>query len=169
MDINQKKAQFSIAYAHAVSTASGYKIFRCDVDDESVDITIGQTGGGGTIRSPRLDVQLKCTEQDVLKADGIHFELKRKNYDDLRDPNVMIPRILVIMLVPNDPIPWLTHEPEVKISLHRYAWWRSLVGVDEKKGVDSPTVTLPRAKFFNHETLKEIMDAVGRREDLWTL
>ncbi len=78
MDLNQQKAQFSLAYVHAISAAAGAKLFRCDVDDESVDITVGLTGGAGTVRSPRLDIQLKCTEQDFLRSDGVHFPLNEE-------------------------------------------------------------------------------------------
>ena len=66
MHTTTQKEQFSIAYFHAIASVCGLKIFRCDVDDESIDLTVGKTGGDGTIRSPRLDLQLKCTELDVL-------------------------------------------------------------------------------------------------------
>ena len=104
MDINQQKEQFSLAYLHVVATAAGFKLSDPRVDDESVDVMVGQSGGAGTVRSPRLEVQLKCTERDVLREDGVHFQLKRKNYDDLRDPDVMVPRILVVMLVSERPL-----------------------------------------------------------------
>jgi len=166
MDLNQQKAQFSIAYAHAVATVAGLKVFRCDVDDESVDITLGQSGGGGTIRSPRLDIQLKCTERNVLRDDGIHFPLKRKNYDDLRDPQLMVPRILVVLLVPAKLAAWLSEIPERQLCMHRSAWWMSLNGADERPDVDTPTVVLPRANVFNVDSLKEIMQSLGDRGQL---
>jgi len=166
MDLNQQKAQFSVAYAHAVATVAGFKLGRWDVDDESVDLTIGQSGGDGTVRSPRLDIQLKCTELNVLRRDGIHFPLKRKNYDDLRDPAPMVPKILVVLIVPGHVAGWVSHQPEQRICMHRYAWWGSLAGEEEKPGVETPTVVLPRANIFNPDTLTEIMQKVGRKEPL---
>ena len=35
MDLNQQKARFSVAYAHAVATVAGFKLGRWDVDDGS--------------------------------------------------------------------------------------------------------------------------------------
>jgi hypothetical protein len=166
MDLSQQKAQFSIAYTHAVATIAGYKLYGQSVDDESVDVGVAQTGGDGTVRSPRLELQLKCTERDILKDDGIHFPLKRKNYDDLRDRNVMIPKILVVMLVPDDLSMWLTEVPERQICLHRYAWWMNLAGADERSGVETPTVILPRTQLFNPSALKAMMEKIGRRESL---
>ena len=161
MDINQQKAQFSLAYAHAIATVAGFKLYSYTVDDESVDVGLAQTGGNGTVRSPRLEVQLKCTEQELLKQDGVHFPLKRKNYDDLRDTNLMVPKILVVMLVPQDLSQWLTEVPERQVCLHRHAWWMSLRGADERVGVDKLTVVLPRAQTFKPEALKAIMQQVA--------
>jgi hypothetical protein len=166
MDINQQKEQFSLAYLHVVATAAGFKLSDPRVDDESVDVMVGQSGGEGTMRSPRLEVQLKCTERDVLREDGVHFQLKRKNYDDLRDPDVMVPRILVVMLVPEDTSEWLNDVPEEEMCLRRYAWWMPLVGEGERLGVESPTVILPRQNLFNPDTLSVIMGKVGNKEPL---
>lgn len=122
--------------------------------------------GEGTVRSPRLEVQLKCTERDVLREDGVHFQLKRKNYDDLRDPDVMVPRILVVMLVPEDPSEWLNDVPEEEMCLRRCAWWMPLVGEDERLGVESPMVILPRQNLFNPDsnTTREIAEVRGQRK-----
>jgi hypothetical protein len=161
MDLNQQKEQFSIAYVHAVAAVAGLKVSRPEVDDESVDVTVGQSGGAGTIRSPRLDVQLKCTERDVLRDDGVHFPLKRKNYDDLRNSNVMVPRILVVLLVPDDVGRWLTHVPEQSLCLHRCAWWISLARADERPDVDAPTVIVPRKNTFSVDSLRAIMHTIS--------
>ena len=161
MDISQQKAQFSLAYAHAIATGAGFKLYDPRVDDESVDVGLAQTGGNGTVRSPRLEVQLKCTEQQLLKEEGVHFPLKRKNYDDLRDANLMVPKILVVMLVPPDLAQWLTQVPEQQICLHRHAWWMSLRGAEERAGVETPTVILPRAQLFNPAALTTIMQRLA--------
>lgn len=56
-----------------------------EVDDDSVDWTVKARLYG----HPSLDVQLKVTAQDVLEEDGVHFELKLKNHDELRDTNLL--------------------------------------------------------------------------------
>jgi len=166
MDISQSKSQFSLAYAHCVATVAGFKLGRWDVDDESVDLTIGQSGGGGTVRLPRLDIQLKCTEQDILKADGIHFPLKRKNYDDLRVTEPMVPKILVVLMVPEKLDEWLSEIAEQQVCMHRFAWWMSLARAEERVGVERPMVVLPRPQLFNPVSLKAIMQKVSKRQDL---
>ena len=136
------------------------------MDDESVDITVGLTGGDGTVRSPRLDIQLKCTEQDFLRVDGIHFPLKRKNYDDLRDANVLVPKVLVVLMVPEDLAAWVTATPEERLCLHRFAWWMNLAGAEERTDVATPTVVLPRGQLFHVDALCDLLNKVGRKERL---
>ena len=51
----------------AVTAAAGYNVYKPEVDDDSVDLGIAARGGKGTFRSPKLELQLKCTSIDVLK------------------------------------------------------------------------------------------------------
>lgn len=37
MDICQQKAQFSLAYVHAVATVAGFTLYDTHVDDDSVE------------------------------------------------------------------------------------------------------------------------------------
>jgi len=89
MDINAKKEQFSQAYVQAVAAVAGYSWAKPCPDDDSIDLTLAAKGGGGTIRSPKLDVQVKCHAAEVLAEPSFSYALKIKNYDDLRDANVL--------------------------------------------------------------------------------
>lgn len=151
-----------MALAHAVATAAGFKISHCDVDDESVDITLCATGASGTYRNPRLDIQLKCTVSDFMHADGMHYPLKKKNYDDLRATNLIVPKILVVLRVPSDSsIDWLECNSGTDYKLFKYAWWVSLRGDADKPGIEKPTVILPIAQEFNVDNLVAIMERIS--------
>jgi hypothetical protein len=164
VDLSQRKAQFSLAYLHAVATAADLKLAQWYVDDESVDATIGRSGGAGTLQSPRLDVQLKCSAQSLLRADGVYLPLKRKNFDDLRQRTPHVPRILVVLLVPEKIEEWVTVVAEERMCLHRHAWWKNLMNEEERPDVDTPTVVLPRGQLFDAAALVAILDRVGRGE-----
>ena len=165
MDTSQQKAQFSLAYVHAVATVAGFALYDIRVDDESVDCGIAKRGGGGTVKSPRLELQLKCSQRDVMQDDGLHFPLKRKNYDDLRELNLHVPKILVVLTVPAQVVDWIAHS-EDEMCLRHCAWWMSLAGAAERAGVEKPTVIVPVAQRFNSEALNSIMGRVGRKEIL---
>ena len=166
MHLSAQKEQFSVAYTHAVATVSGVAITSMTVDDDSVDIGLARKGVGLRFRSPRLDVQLKCTSQDVLSEGQVSIELKRKNYEELRSSDFMVPRILVVMLVPKQVSEWLTHL-ELESSIRNGAWWTSLQGAHalpaEQK---SKVVKIPRSQVFNSDTLAVLMDKAARGEFL---
>lgn len=97
---NEQKQQFSFAYLRAIASAAGYGVSRPEIDDDSVDLTFAARGVGGAIRSPRLDAQVKCTAKPLRNDVDPSLSLPCKNYNDLRDPNLQAPRILIVMYVP---------------------------------------------------------------------
>src|SRR5581483_7510794 len=71
MDLSQKKQEFSNAYVKAVAAVCGYATHQPSVDDDSVDLGIAARGGGGTVRSPKLDLQLKCTARHLVGKETV--------------------------------------------------------------------------------------------------
>ncbi len=69
MYITERKQQFSIAYVRAIVSVAGFVVYEYAVDDDSIDIGIAAKGLMGTVRSPKLDIQLKCTSRSILGAD----------------------------------------------------------------------------------------------------
>jgi hypothetical protein len=161
MDINMQKEQFSRAYVQAVAACTGFAWSTPSVDDDSVDMSLHQTGGGGTIRSPQVDLQLKCTASGTPEEQTFSFSLKLKNYDDLRSTNLLVPRILVVVLVPDSLTDWLGHS-EAEIALRRCGYWVSLRGLPPSENDTSQTVEIPRAQQFTVESLQAIMQRIGQ-------
>lgn len=95
----------------------------------SVDVVIGASGSvrdNVVIRSPRVELQLKATTQDDLNNGHLAFPLPIKNYDDLRG-DTLVPRLLVVLQLPEDSNRWLEQTEEQMIS-RRCAFWLSLRG-----------------------------------------
>ncbi|MEM1394803.1 MAG: DUF4365 domain-containing protein [Cyanobacteria bacterium P01_H01_bin.150] len=68
------------------------------------------------IRAPRLELQLKSTSRDVLTDKLLRYPIKLKNYDDLRMVDFAIPRILVVVLLPDNLGDWVRQsEQEVRL------------------------------------------------------
>ena len=161
MDLNMQKEQFSRAYVQAVAACCGFAWSEPSVDDDSVDMSLHQTGGGGTIRSPRLELQLKCKAASTPTNDPFSYSLKVKNYDDLRDSNVLVPRILVVVLVPDELEEWLSHS-EAELAVRRCGYWVSLRGLPPSDNQSSQTVRIPRAQQFTVDELRGMMDRIGQ-------
>lgn len=163
MDLNAQKEQFSRAYVQAVAAVAGYAWYVPSVDDDSVDMGIAERGGRGTVRSPRLELQLKCHAATTPDGEQLSFPLKMKNYDDLREVDVQVPRILIIVLVPDSPVEWLTSSEEEMV-LRRCGYWVSLRGRGSvASAAQDPRVTVhvPRSQQLNPDGLGAIMRRIG--------
>lgn len=96
-----QKAALSVVYAKAVAARAGYVTSVPDLDRDGVDLRIE---AGGAMR-PALDLQLKATARLGVPAFGsLTFALKRRNYDLLR-VDTQTPRILVVLVLPDNPEP----------------------------------------------------------------
>jgi len=163
MDPNQQKEQFSDAFIHAAAAAAGFATSKPSVDDDSIDWMIHQTGGKGSIRSPRLELQLKCTGAPDIEAAHLRFDLNVKNYRELIPEDLMVPRILVLVVVPQDAESWL-HMTEESLILRNCAYWISLRGLPPKENENTVVVRLPRVQRFDADALSSMMNRIGAGE-----
>ncbi len=165
MDINHRKEEFSYAYAHAVASVAGYSLSLAPklVDHDGIDVLFSARGGKGTVRSPRLEAQVKCTSQDVIKEDRIAYPLEIKNYNDLIGSDYHTARILIVLIVPKDVNQWLAHSEE-QLAMKRCAYWTSLKNWPETTNDESVTVSIPRQNHFTPDALLSLMEIVGNGE-----
>ena len=131
-----------------------------EVDDDSIDLIFLRRGGGGAVRSPRVEAQVKCTDAATLSANHLAYPLKLKNYDELRPVNVLVPRILIVVLVPSVLNDWLNHT-EQELALRHCGYWLSLRGQPPTANTTNVTVHLPRANQFTVAGLQGIMQRIG--------
>ncbi len=161
MELNQCKEQFSRAVAHAIATVAGLTTYRPDPDIESVDVGFGGVSELHPCR-PRLEAQLKCTAQIKVTRTHIHYRLRKKNYDELRE-SFMVRRVLIVMRVPEDFRQWLEVSDEQTLIRH-CCYWRSLEGlpITNEKSV---TVKIPRKQQFTPAALQAIMKTIAEDFD----
>jgi hypothetical protein len=161
MHISMRQEQFSKAWVRAVAAVAGYNITSCEVDDDSIDIGFtGNRKDGVHVRAPKLELQLKCQGTDDGQGPHLSYALSMKNYDDLRDPEVHVPRILVVCCVPENVSEWL-HEDAETTAMRRCAYWLSLRNFAAVPNETTRTVRLPRSQLFNTTALREMMDRIG--------
>jgi hypothetical protein len=160
MDFNAQKEAFSRAYVKAVAAVAGFATYTPSVDDDSVDLGLAARGGGGTTRAPRLELQLKCTAGLVPVNATFGFELRRKNYDELRPTDVLVPRLLVVVIVPQDVADWVT-QTEERLALQRCGYYLSLRGLAATENEASVTLQIPRRQVFSAEALRQMMEQIG--------
>ena len=160
MSDNQRKAELSFAYLSALCAVAGYACQRGpSPDEDSVDATVRTRGS----RRPVFDVQLKATSSPVWHTDGLHFRLRRKNYNDLREHRTLN-AILVVFELPADPQEWLDCNTE-RLLVRKCAWWEWLLGYPDIQG-DSKTVVIPKSQRFDLETMTRLMEKIRLGEPL---
>lgn len=161
MDLSQRKEQFSEAYLRAVAAVAGFALAKPIPDDDSVDYTISARGSAGLARRPKLDVQLKATAQrGVLQEDDLRFTLTIKNYDDLRPVDLVAPRVLIVVVLPEELDDWVS-QTEQALCLRRCAYWRSLRGEPPTENSTGVTVSIPRTQVFSPGALQEMMTRIN--------
>jgi len=156
MDPNKQKEEFNYAYVCALAAHAGLNRGHFSVDDDSIDVTFQAKGsfGPGRLRSPLIQIQLKCTSQDLVSDEAIKFKLSRKNYDDLRSNDYVVPRYLVVLIVPEDKGAWLQYNDD-HIALYNSCYWLSLKNFDPTDNDTSVTVDVPLAQRLTSAALWE--------------
>lgn len=157
MTLNNQKEQFSSAYARAVASVVGLNVSKCEVDDDSIDITLERSGG----LAERIDIQLKCTAEALPAVGDLKFSLKLKNYLDLSRPTIM-PRILVVLYVPEECERRMEISPERSI-LQYAAWWMNLEKAPTTENETSVTLTIPRTNLFTPAILIDLLDQTRKK------
>jgi hypothetical protein len=88
-----------------------------------------------------------------------------KTYDDLRDPGVGCPRILVLLVMPEDEAAW-TEQGEDHLLIRKCAYWTSLKGMPATANTSTVRVPIPRVNAYSVDALNRLMEKVRRREEL---
>lgn len=161
MDLNLQKEEFSKAFVRAIASVAGVGCSFPEIDDDSIDVEFTMKKEFEVYRSPHLEAQLKCTAQDLVREDSIHFPLKKKNYDDLSAKKVAVPRILICILVPSDnPQTWI-EQSEENLSLMKCGYWLNLKGMEGNDNSQSVTVKIPLSQTFTVQSFGEMFKCIG--------
>jgi len=159
VDINQQKEQFSSNFVRVVAAVAGYALYKPEVDEDSIDWGIAAKGGIGSIDSPRLELQLKSTSRDVMDNHQVRYPLSLKKYNELR-LNSHVPRILVLVLLPENLSDWVV-QSEAELSIRHCTYWVSLRGMPETQNATTVTIELPRSNQFTVEALSTMIQRIG--------
>lgn len=164
---NHRQEVMSRAYVQAIAGRCGLTCSLRDFD-YGIDLTlhdISRRGSRHLESGFKLDIQAKSTTARNLTAENVVYDLDVKNYDDLREPEVGCPRLLVLLVLPEDEAVW-TDQTEDHLLLRHAAYWLSLRGWEPTSNQKSVRVLLPRANLFSVQALETLMGKVRRREPL---
>ena len=164
----QIESELSLAYIHAVAAKVGFAVDIPHIDMDSIDVVISAKGkltADSLKQSPRIEVQLKATINAMVNsANGIPFSLPIKNYDDLRADTVL-PRLLVLLVLPPAESEWLVHHPD-KLILQRCAYFLNLKGMPASTNQSNQVVYISANNILTPDVLVQLMVKASKMEDL---
>jgi len=171
MPENEIKSELGLAYVHAVASRLGCACQKSErqTDNMGVDLTLRFKGDFGQpigYRSPVLDIQVKSTAVPLAndsQGRGIVFDgISQSVYDDFRDENRVVPAILVLFALPENPDDWL-YLDEDQLLLKRCAYWVSLRGATG----NMKRIFIPRTQLFCVDQLRDvILTTLAQRNEL---
>ena len=162
-----RQEALSRTYIKAVAARCGLNCSFRDFD-YGIDLTIHcveRLGNRYSETGFNLDIQAKSTINAVIEEDQIKYDLEVKNYNYLRRIEVQTPRILVVLLLPEQENQWTAMADE-ELELRRCAYWLSLRGSAATDNQDTIRVSIPRVNRFTVENLNTLMLRVREGDDL---
>ena len=161
-----RQGLFSIAYVRAVAAAAGCAVAIPEPDNDKIDVTISSRVRGLVQKSPHINVQVKCEASGAIDGATLPYEIDAETYEVLIDPDHVIPRILVVVLVPDNMQHWLDHSAH-EMSFRHCGYWMCLRSeIPLPAGQKSRTVRLPTANRFDPVQLQAMMHCVADGKDL---
>lgn len=109
--------------------------------------------------------KLNVLHRNIVMNNEVIFDLPTNNYDSLRTTNILVPRILIIVLVPEQVTDWV-NVMENETLVKKCAYWLSLRGMLETKNKDTVRVKIPRSNLVTPNSLKELTEKVARSENI---
>jgi hypothetical protein len=140
------------AFLLAIAGAAGCAVSLRRPDDDSIDWTLSCR----LPLRPKIDVQMKTYTSDDGNGEHIRYPLKKKNYDDLIIGEFFVPRILVLILLPQDIEGWVALSSE-QLTMKKCGYWMSLHGMPASDNETTVTVSVPRSNVLTVEALCGMM------------
>ena len=172
MTENDIMAELSYAYLHPVAARAG---FGCKVgsrmdDGASVDALVRvneRIDPTSLLWNFEFEVQLKATKQDRTQSNEnySYFFNGIDRYNRLREPGSPMPKLLVVLLLPNDPTQWLTLD-ESSLIARKCAYWVSLKRAPISDNKSGKTIAIPRAQVLSVQGLRDVALKLSQQEEL---
>ena len=151
MSPNFIQEQLSLAYARSVLYRAGYRLYRPEVDDHGLDGTIVDPHARGI---NRIDFQAKATTVYEIRETTIVYDLRVEDYNRLIGEDD-VPRVLILLIMPEDDSQWLTHSSE-RLCLRRCAYWADLMGKPHSNNASTVRVSLSTDNMFDQDGLSDM-------------
>jgi len=154
---NHQQEALCRAYAQAIAALAGVAT-TVPTPDYGIDLALRAIEHLGQHRQDagvQLDLQLRSTTRAHLFDTEIRYDLDVATYESLRR-TPPIPRLLVLLVLPEEPTHWLSQTVD-ELIIRRCAWWTSLRGAQPTAATSSVRVAIPRSQVFSVPYVQALM------------
>lgn len=152
-----------IGYLHSVVAAAGCNL-GAPFPDRGIDWTVNHASASHKIDSEvSIKLSLKSTATIAPNPQGAHFSFRLENdhLTKLAESPVMVPRILVVMLVPPTWDDWI-QVASSSLTISHCSYWVNLAGQSYTYAPSGKTtIHVPTANVFDAAALCDLMVRVG--------
>jgi len=154
---NHQQEALCRGYVHAVAARAGVGT-TVPTPDYGIDLALRAIERIGERRRDagvQLDLQLRSTTRALVFDTEVRYDIDVPTYESLRTAPP-IPRILVLLVLPEAEERWLSQSPE-ELVIRRCAYWTSLRGAEAPTTTASVRITIPRSQVFSVEAIQTWM------------
>lgn len=149
-------------FVYALACAAGFTTSRANLDLDGVDLQVAHPGPRGTVRSPKIEIQVKSTSTPLIKDDVIHHRLDVTHFNHLAGAGFQVPRFLAVVIVPADAESYAFCTAQ-NMCLSTAAYWLSLANRETlPAGPQDPktvTVAVPMRNLLTVDALGHLLIA----------
>ena len=156
---SQRQEALSRAYVRAIAARAGVTcadLFQ-DFGADMILRDVAQQEHNFVEDGPQVDLQLKSTTRAEVRETEVRYDLDVRAYNWLRQQQVSQPRVLVLMVLPEDEARWLSQSLE-ELVLRRCAYWLNLRGAGPTTNQRTIRIKLPRANVFSSAAVRRLLD-----------
>jgi hypothetical protein len=163
---NHRQEGLCRAYIQGIAAACG---MSCSMPnpDYGIDLTLNdieERGGRRSESGYKLDVQAKSATRAMLAASEVRYALDAPSFETLRHPAPGSPRILVVLVLPDDETRWLA-QTEEELMVRHCAYWITLKGHKASRNRRSVRIAIPRGNLFSVDALLAMMRRIKMGEE----
>jgi hypothetical protein len=150
-----RQEALSRAYVQAVAAHCGLS-YQTRGTDSGLDLSLYEVAlqeGHYAETGYQLDVQLRSTTAASIDKEHVRYDLDVNTCNTLRPVQVLVPRLLVVYVLPEDEAEWLSCSEE-QLILRRTAYWLSLAGRPAVKNKRTVRVAIPRGNVLSVKGLQ---------------
>ena len=111
-------------------------------------------------------MELEFYSRTYHESEDVRFyrdELKIKNYNDLRVTDILAPRLLIVVVVPDQVTDWLAQsDNEARIKYCGY--WQSMRGMGDTQNTSTVSISIPRSHRLDADSLTDLMQRIASGE-----